>query len=225
MSGALNAIAASIKIAVSSGTFTKLTQISAEDSSGTGATTNPAAAFNCAAGEVIVVGLKWEGAAGTASVPNDTAGNVYTALTKANNTTQNVFTQLFYCLVAAANAANVVAPAFPTGATFRSTQVFRATCTGTPSFVAEGVAIEAVTDTNPPLTPAFTAGQYAVAFLGEFAGTTSTPGSGWTEKTDTGANGSHSFDRVDNPGGTITANCTLGTTATWAFAAASFHST
>jgi hypothetical protein len=181
-------------------------------------------AFNLAAGRVVVVIAKWETGAGTCTVGPDTAGNNYVSRGKGVDTPDGMFMEIFDCLNTAANAANVITATVPAGSTFLNIVALPYSHTGTASLKA------AMTPTGPSASSTATgtsmlAGDMAVFGVAEFTGTTTTATAGWTEQTDVSANGSHSFDRIDSPGGSFTPTATLATSATWITVGASYLDT
>ncbi len=204
--------------------FSRETFTLSTESSGTGGTTQATSAFNLGSGRLVVVTISWAAADVQPSI-TDTAGNTYTALTRGRDTTNGQYTQIFYVLSSTANASNVVTATWSGGgATYRSLLVSPYTYSGTASFVAEPTPVVGGSSTTPA-TGSFTAGDLGIGCIGEFTGTTATAGSGWTEQADASAAGFHSFDRIDSPGGTITASCTLNTAAFWVANGASFADT
>ena len=201
--------------------FTRGTPVETTDFSGAGASSIAAPAFNLAAGRLVLVALKWETSTGTVTVA-DTAGNTYVALTvKSDASVQSV--QIFYCLSSTANASNVVTATLPAGATFRNIFVIPYTPSGAASFVAES---NGAGNSTLPLTGSFTAANLGFAVVSNFGGLASSPNAGWTEQADQGPNnGSSADDRIDTPGGTITAGCTIASANPWVIAAASFADT
>lgn len=197
--------------------------VTGQDFTGSGALTQATAGtYAQAAGDLMVVTVKGEAGNATISVA-DLAGNTFSPLTRAFDSGSVEFCQMFYCLSSAANANNVVTATFSTAVQYRDIEVLRYIPDPGKSFafVAEAVVGGGGPSTSP-LTSAFTAGDLAVAIACEFAGTSSTPTAGWTEQYDFSSNGTHVFDRIDSPGGTYTGSCTIGTSAKWSIAAASF---
>lgn len=204
--------------------FTRETFQLSSESSGSGGTTQATSAFNLGAGRLVVVSTSWTAVDVQPSI-TDTAGNTYTPLTRGRDLTQGQYVQIFYTLSSTANASNVVTATWSGGgATYRSLQVKPYTYTGTASFVAEPTPVVGGSSTSPA-SGSFTAGDLGIACIGEFTGTTATATSGWTEQADASAAGFHVFDRIDSPGGTITASCTLNTAAFWVVCGAAFSDT
>ena len=71
-------------------------------------------AFDCAAGDLVIIATTWEEwPAGTTSSISDTSGNTYTGLGVVTNPDANVRLQLWYCLASAAKTGNVVTLSVP----------------------------------------------------------------------------------------------------------------
>lgn len=77
-------------------------------------------AMNTAIGDLVVCGVKWEGAT-TANSAADTAGNTYSALTAGNNSGSNgePHVRIFYTIATAGNASNVVTITFSSATPWR----------------------------------------------------------------------------------------------------------
>lgn len=86
-----------------------------------GGTSLGAAAFSATTGNHLFVHVRWEVTATTVAI-TDTAGNTYTALT-ATPSSQGAYSQWFYCLNAAGNAANVVTATWSSSMVYRSVRV------------------------------------------------------------------------------------------------------
>lgn len=195
--------------------------ITAEGTDATGNTVLalPTNVYNQASGKTLVVQVCWENDSSTCSVA-DIAGNTYTPLTKVNNGSDAMNTQIFYCLVSLASAVNVVTATFNSGtANYCNVVLNSYTPSGTPSFVAQNSG----TGTGTAVaTASATAGTMASGSIKDFSGFTMTVGSGWTVVADHAANASHMEDRIDNPGGSIVADGTLSGSANWLAAIATF---
>lgn len=178
------------------------------------------ASFSLTAGNWLWVVVSWAAVNSTPSV-SDTAGNRFIPLSLAIDTTRNQFVGLFYVPSALGNASNVVTVNYGSAsATFRSVLVMPYSYSNAAQIVE--VVAPALGGSNTTVTTnSFTAGNLAVAGASEFTGTTSTPGTGWTEQADASTQGFHVEDRIDAPGGTITGDFTLAAAAFWAAVAAS----
>lgn len=173
------------------------------------------------AGDLVVVAVSWEDNAASPTI-SDSAGNTYTALTKVQaGASATKWHQLFYCLSATANAFCSWTATLGAASSYAQIAALAYLPGGTVSFVAQGTG-QSGSASATQTTSAFTAGTVAVALMGEFSGTSATAGSGWTEQWDNGSNGSHGFDRIDAPGGTIIGNCTTPGNVDWGMVAASF---
>ena len=192
------------------------------DSSGSGSTAQATSAgFNLSTGRLVAVRVKWEAANGTCTVA-DTAGNTYTAATKQRDATNELSTQWFYCLnTTFGNASNIWTATLPTGSLYRDIVAFIYTPGGIASFIGESGAAQVSADTHA-VSAAITAGTLAVCGGSENVGQAATPDSGWTEQSDVAANASHSFDRIDAPGGTVTPGFTFATSTSWTIAGITF---
>lgn len=200
--------------------FTRGLVVTSVDGSGAGSFTQATAAFVMTAGRVAVVAIRWEGDDGTVLVA-DTALNTWVARTKANDPTNHMNVQLFYVLSATGNATNVLTATFSLNtAAYRSVTVMQYIPGGTATFVASPA--NASGTSAGPVTASFTAGNLAVGQIAEFAGTSNTATSPYADTSEQPSVGSHCFDRIDNPGGSITAGGTLGTSTAWIITAASF---
>lgn len=201
--------------------FTRGTPAETTDFSGGASTTIATPAFNLGAGKLVLVGLKWEASTGTVSLA-DTAGNVYVALTQKSDASVQAV-QVFYRLSSLANASNVITATLPAGSTFRNIVAIPYTPNGVASFIAEA---NGAGNSTLPLTGSLTAADLGFAVVSNFGGLASSPNAGWTEQADQGPNnGSSADDRIDSPGGTITAGCTIASANAWVIAAASFKDT
>ena len=166
-----------------------------------------ASAFNLITGNGVIVGVKCEGVATIDSV-TDTAGNTYTGLTAATYTTNGV-ERMFYCANATGNASNVVTGNFSASIAYRGITVWQVSGQDT----GAGFLVDSDTQTGSGTTsmtsPSITAGDAAFFFIGEYAGTSATPGSGWTESADDATGAFKAYYRIDSPGGTYAASGTL----------------
>lgn len=87
--------------------ITPVTDVTAQgDGSGT---TIVLPAINTTVGDLLIVGVKWEGST-NANSASDTAGNTYTGLTQVNNggSSGEPHVRIFYTVATAANATNVI---------------------------------------------------------------------------------------------------------------------
>lgn len=192
------------------------------DSSGSGSSSQATSAgFNLSTGRLVAVRVKWEAANGTCTVA-DTAGNTYTPATKQRDATHEISTQWFYCLSTTfGNASNIWTATLPTGSLYRDIVAFIYTPGGIASFIGESGAAQVSADTHA-VSAAITAGTLAVCGGSENVGQAATPDSGWTEQSDVAANATHSFDRIDAPGGTVTPGFTFATSTAWTIAGITF---
>jgi hypothetical protein len=156
------------------------------DSSGSNVTNLASTAFNLPAGHLVTVTVKWEVAAAVTQV-TDTAGNTYTALAAADDGVNGQHAKIFYCLSSAASATNVVTINWASAnAQFITATIRWSSYSGSVSLTGQATA----TGTSAtPVTASFTAGGMAVAAISDFAGSTTTPDSGWTEDSDVAAVG------------------------------------
>lgn len=166
-----------------------------------------APAINVAAGDGIIVGVKCEGSTTISSV-TDTAGNTYTGLPDATYTTDG-HCRMFYCANASANAANVVQGNFSVGIAYRGITVWQVRGHDSGAGFLVDSDQQTGSGTATITSPAINAGDAAFFFLGDYAGTTATPGSGWTEDADDSAAAYKAYHRIDSPGGTYAASGTL----------------
>lgn len=185
------------------GGFTRATGNYGADTSGGSSTTQAAAAFNLAAGSLVIVGARSEGNGSGITSVSDTAGNTYTALTQQGSGSTKA--RLFYCLSASAHATNVVTVTYGNSCEYRAVAAQSYTYTGTASLVDEDGATG---NSTSPVTPAMTAGALGAGLLAEETHAAATPNAGWTETHASNAAGMHFLDRVDSPGGTITCGAT-----------------
>lgn len=186
----------------------------ATQSAGVGGTNDnkiAAPAINVATGDGIIVGVKCEGAVTINSV-TDTAGNTYTGLPDATYTTDG-HCRMFYCANATANASNVVQGNFSGSIPYRGITVWQVRGHDSGAGFVVDSDQQTGSGTATITSPAVTAGDAAFFFLGEYAGTTATPGTGWTEAADDGD--FKAYHRVDSPGGTYAAAGTLGTSTNY----------
>lgn len=183
--------------------------------------------YNQAAGDLLVLGVKWE-AGGNVTVTSvaDIANGAFTSRPRAANTTNNQFAQFFYITSSAASAVNVITVTFSGTATYIDLELFRYSHTGTVAFVASASLDNTGNNTDTPATGTFTAGNVAVCACANWAGVTGTQGTGWTMQIDNGAAGGSLFeDRIDSPGGTINGTMLLATPTEWEITAISFSDT
>lgn len=200
--------------------FTRRTVRTSVDGTGAGSFTQVVAAYNQAAGDTIIVAVRWEGDDGTCAI-TDVALNTWVPLTKANDATNHMNCQLFYVLSCLGSAVEAITATFSLNtAAYRSVTVMPYLPAGTAAFVA--APTNAAGTSTGPVTAAFTAGQLAIGQIAEFAGANGTPTSPYANTNEQPGVGSHCFDRIDSPGGTITAGCTLDASAAWIITATSF---
>lgn len=181
------------------------------------------AGFNLAAGRAVVVIVAWESANGVCTVA-DTAGNVYTPLTKQRDATNEFSQQIFYNLSSAANAANIWTATLPAASAFAYINAFPYIPGGTASFISQSGAAPVSADTHA-VAAAHLAGDMAVCGGKEFVGQAAVPDAGWTENYDQASVGGHAFDRIDSPGGNITPGFTFASSASWGIVSAAFKDT
>lgn len=185
-----------------------------------GTTLQLGASYNQAAHDCGLIAVRWEAASNPTCTVNDTAGNTFTPLTKAT-TGSTMCVQIFYCLDMLAHASNIVQAVFSATADYGMLVVSPFLPTGPVSFVAAPTAGTGSGGQNP-LTPSFAAGSIGIAVCAEDAGITMSPASGWSQVLDATAAGGHVIDRIDSPGGTITAGLTQAGAPSWVIASASF---
>ena len=203
--------------------FTRGTPEVVSDSAGSGATIQATGVYDQAAGELLVVAVSWENVNATCTV-SDIAGSTFTPLTKQRDAASEFSTQLFYCLSCNASAVNVVTASWGVSTpTYRNIAVHRFSYSGSAAFVAESGAAPGSGSTNPNCA-SIDASDVIVILVKEFAGTNSTPDTGYTEDYDVAANATHGFDKI-GPNGTLTPQCTIGTSVQWGIVAASFSNT
>lgn len=180
---------------------------------GTNDTVIAAPAINLVTGNAVIVGVKME-ASGTINSVTDTAGNTYTGLTDATYTTDG-HCRMFYCANATGNASNVVTGNFSTSVPYRGITVWQVSGQDTGAGFLVDSDVQTGSGTTSITSPSVTAGDAAFFFLGEYAGTSATPGSGWTESADDATGAFKAYYRIDSPGGTYTAGGTLGTSTNY----------
>ena len=168
----------------------------------------PAPAMNVATGDGLIVGVKCEGTTTINSV-TDTAGNTYTAATADATYTTDGHCRLFYCANATANAANVVQGNFSNSIAYRGITVWQVRGHDPGAGFVVDSDVQTGSGTATMTSPSITAGDAAFFFIGDYAGTTATPGSGWTEDADDSAAAYKAYHRIDSPGGTYAASGTL----------------
>jgi len=182
-------------------------------------------------GNFLIVWTKWEGVTDTVSASvSDTAGNIYTALTRRDFGANDGHAQFFYAKNINGNATNVVTVSFTGGSpTFRNGGVFQ---------------YSGIDKINPFIAENATAGngnaalnsgsidvvEAGIAFGGaaEYSPTGGySPGPGWTERydgpADTGAGGTAFEERIFNVPGSLSATMTQNTAGTWLMAIAAFR--
>lgn len=160
------------------------------------------------AGNLVVVGVKWEDAAATPTVA-DTAGNNYTALTQRNQGGQ-VYTQLFYKINAAAGVAAAITVTFGTTVGFTIAGAWE--FSGSPAalegegFVVAGTGTTWAT-TGVLVTQAVTA---LVNVTGNYNADSATQGTDYTEDSDDANDmGTHFQHRITSGIATYTGNGTF----------------
>jgi hypothetical protein len=179
--------------------------------------------YNQAAGEVIIVFVRWEGNSALPTGVTDTAGNTYTQRTTGVSASVNGLA-IYDCLNSSANASNVITATWAAAtAQYVMVAPFRYTKTGTVTFNASPAAATGTSTT--PATAAFSAGQFAVAVATNNSGFTATSSNaGWTTQVNDGI-AALSQDRIDSPGGTYAAGCTFSGSDNWEMIAASYTET
>lgn len=160
------------------------------------------------AGNLVVVGVKWEDTAATPTVA-DTAGNNYTALTQRNQVGQ-VYTQLFYKINAAAGVAAAITVTYGTTVSFTIAGAWEfsggATTLEGEGFVVAGTGTTWAT-TGVLVTQAVTA---LVNVTGNYNGDAATPGTDYTEDSDNADGyGAHFQHRITAGIATYTGNGTF----------------
>jgi hypothetical protein len=183
-------------------------------------------AYNQPANQHITVAVTWEGTFGGVGPTGvtDTAGNTYVARSSVLGTDAGaqLWDAVAPCL---GNASNVIAIAFPAGNSFLSAGGARySATTNKTAFLADSIDGDGGAPDNLPATGVpFSAGNFAVAVVQMFSGTTaSSANAGWTIQINDGPNGILTIDRIDTPGGTITAGATLNLSSAWVIVAASY---
>ncbi len=181
-------------------------------------------AFDLAAGNQVVLKIKWEGSEQGISGVTDTAGNEYFPRTLRNHAANSLQAQVWYCPDTLANAANVVTVAFVATPNYRSLETTQLAGGDTAAFyVAESAGESSSSGTAVDVDAAFNAGDFAVAIAADFSSSpTFTWDAGWTEVSDVTAVGFHTAERLDSPGGTYSAGGDLSAAAAWLIVAASF---
>src|SRR5262245_10879697 len=194
-------------------------------------TSTPTAAQSHTAGNLLAVGVKYEGTA-TGITINDTAGNTYNPLTRFDlpgGGASDMHVQMFYAKNIIGNGSNVLTVTFDAARTFKRVCALQYSgCDQDDPFDQEagGTGTGTATLTSGNITTTFD-DEVLVAFGGEFdiqAGYT--PGANYTERwdgpVDSGSNDSAMEDRIVDAIGTYNATMTQTNTNDWVIAIASF---
>ncbi len=188
----------------------------------------PLAAFNVTSGNLIVVMVKFEGAATTVTV-TDTAGNTYTPRTQRNDSGLNM--QMFYATNVTGHATNVITIAYSASRDFNKAIAHQYSGMDTVApYDQENYGFDNSGLNNTLSTGNMTTTQddeVIVAMAGEFSAQTSyTAGINFTERFDlpvlAGAGGGASEDRIVSAIGTYNATMTQSSNGPWMLIAATF---
>lgn len=181
-------------------------------------------------GNFLVVGVKGEGATTTFSVA-DTAGNTWVPLTQKAFASDGSRLQLFYAKNITGHASNVVTATWAAARDFRRMFVIEYSNIDTVNPLIEeqnGEGLGTALSTPDIATESFF--DLIVAFAGEFANVTYTPGSGYTEVWDYneqsgGSIGGSAVEEqiISTAGGDKTVTMTQSSSADWGMVAASFR--
>ena len=186
------------------------------------------AAQNHTSGNLLVVMIKYEGGAGTTVTVSDTAGNIYTPLTRRDAAANDMHVQMFYAENVTGHASNVVTFTLTAARQFKRGVVHQYSGMATSgAFDQEnwgsGSSGTAISTGNITTTQN---DEVLVAFAGEYTAQTYTAGTNFTERIDVGAlfpgTGSASEDRIVTSAGTYNATMTQANSADWALIVSSF---
>jgi hypothetical protein len=145
------------------------------------------AAQNHTTGNLLVVGVKWEGGGITVNSVTDTAGNTYTPLTARNNGGGDPSFQAFYAKNITGNASNILTATFSNSSpNFTWIAAFQYSgCDTSAPFDQENFGSGTSTSGTTGSITTTLADEVLVSFTALAGGVTSfTPGSGYTERWD-----------------------------------------
>lgn len=151
-------------------------------------TSIPISALNVTSGNLLVVGLRWEGGGTSDSATvtlADTAGNTYSLLGYMTNSGEDHRLALFYCLSATGHASNAITGTISAARTYRQGFAAQYSYTGTIELGDTGSGQSTTNVTSVSSSPALdaAAGDLVVAYLSQYnSAPVYTPEAGYTKR-------------------------------------------